>query len=128
MKNWLLRILILGTSLWGAISLFAQEADNCLTLAQLQQLYQSDGYSYAVLLNRNGFFAVSSENNIPIQWQGDTLIVNMSNWQYSRGFNNIYINILSKENYHNYIEYHTSKHCAIQQLIPFESQYFLFFE
>lgn len=114
MKNWLLRILIFGTSLWGAISLFAQEANNCLTLAQLQQLYQSDGYSYAVLLNRNGFFAVSSENNIPIQWQGDTLIVNMSNWQYSRGFNNIYINILSKENYHNYIEYHTSKHCANQ--------------
>ncbi len=112
MKNWLLRILIFCISLWGAISLFSQEADNCLTLAQLHQLHQSDGYGYAVLLNRNGFFAVSSENDIPIQWQGDTLIVNMSNWQYSQGFNNIYINILSKENYHNYIEYHTTKNCA----------------
>lgn len=112
MKNRLLRTLVFSLSLLGMTSVFAQETDNCLTLSQLRQIHLSDAYGYTALLNSNGFFAVSNESNISILWQGDTLIVNMSNWQYSRGFNNVYVNIFSKENYHNYIEYNTTQNCV----------------
>lgn len=112
MKNWLLRTLLFSLSLLGMTSVFAQETDNCLTLSQLREIHLSDTYGYRALLNSNGFFAVSIESNIPIHLQEDTIIVNMSNWQYSRGFNNIYVNIFSKENYHNYVEYNTTQSCA----------------
>lgn len=114
MKNCLLRFcLFLISTLW-IFSALAQESDGCLNLRQIQKIYDSELNEYSPMLIRKGFIVVSRENDISIPWDDDTLLLNMHNWQYSRGFNNIYINIFSKDNYHNCIEYNSNKNCATQ--------------
>ena len=89
-----------------------QNFDGCLSHAQLYKLYSGDVQSMGQMMGRQRFFMVSTENNISFVWEKDTLQLNLCNWQFSQGFNDIYVNVFFKEGFNNFVEYNTTAACA----------------
>ena len=89
-----------------------QTFDGCISYNTLLELHRSDVHSMGQLLGKQRFFMVSSENGAILIHQNDTLRLDLCNWQFAQGFNDIYINAFYKEGFSNYIEYNTTVACA----------------
>ena len=89
-----------------------QNFDGCLSHAQLYKLYSGDVQSMGQMMGRQRFFMVSNENNTSFVWGNDTLQLSLCNWQFSQGFNDIYVNAFYKEGFYNIVEYNTTADCA----------------
>ena len=89
-----------------------QNFDGCLNHAQLYKLYSGDVQSMGQMMGRQRFFMVSNENNISFVWEDDTLQLSFCNWQFSQGFDDIYVNAFYKEGFYNFVEYNTTAECA----------------
>ena len=109
-------ILLLIGSVTLQVSGQNQTVDGCLSHAQLYELYRGDVFSMGQMMGRQRFFMVSSENNASFAWENDTLQLNFCNWQFSQGFNDIYVNAFYKEGFYNFVEYNTTASCANQLL------------
>ena len=105
-------ILLLALSVTLQVSGQDQTFDGCLSHAQLYELYHGDVVSMGQMMGRQRFFMVSNENNASFVWENDTLQLNLCNWQFSQGFNDIYVNAFYKEGFYNFVEYNTTAACA----------------
>ncbi len=97
--------------------------DGCLSHSQLYELYSGNVQSMGQMMGRQRFFMVSSDNNVTFMWNGDTLMMNLCNWQFSQGFNDIYVNAFYKEGFHNFVEYNTTAACANKILQECKEKY-----
>lgn len=100
-----------------------QNFDGCLSHAQLYELYSSNVQNMGQMMGRQRFFMVSNDNNVSFVWQGDTLVMNLCNWQFSQGFNDIYVNAFYKEGFYNFVEYNTTASCANKLLQECKEKY-----
>ena len=55
---------------------------------------------------------VSNDHDVIFIQQTDTLHLDLCNWQFAQGFNDIYINAFYKEGFYNFVEYNTTANCA----------------
>ena len=100
-----------------------QNYDGCLSHSQLYELYSGNVQSMGQMMGRQRFFMVSSDNNVTFMWYGDTIVMNLCNWQFSQGFNDIYVNAFYKEGFYNLIEYNTTAACANKLLLECKEKY-----
>lgn len=105
-------ILLLIGSVTLQVSGQNQTFDGCLSHAQLYELYRGDVFSMGQMMGRQRFFMVSNETNASFVWENDTLQLSFCNWQFSQGFNDIYVNAFYKEGFYNFVEYNTTAECA----------------
>lgn len=114
MKMRLLKAVLLLFTLLDSMYIFgqAQTFDGCLNHAQLYELYSGNVQSMGQMMGRQRFFMVSNDNNVSFVRQNDTLTLNLCNWQFSQGFNDIYVNAFYKEGFYNFLEYNTTSNCA----------------
>lgn len=105
-------ILLLTGTVTLQVSGQNQTFDGCLSHAQLYELYRGDVFSMGQMMGRQRFFMVSNENNASFAWGNDTLHFSLCNWQFSQGFNDIYVNAFYKEGFYNFVEYNTTADCA----------------
>lgn len=105
-------ILLLIGSVTLQVSGQNQTFDGCLSHAQLYELYSGNVFSMGQMMGRQRFFMVSNENNTSFIWEEDTLQLSFCNWQFSQGFNDIYVNAFYKEGFYNFVEYNTTAECA----------------
>lgn len=89
-----------------------QQFDGCLSHDQLYDLCTKDVQTMGQVMGRQRFFLVSSDNNVTFVWNNDTLKLNLCNWQFSQGFNDIYVNVFYTEGFDNFVEYNTNTNCA----------------
>lgn len=89
-----------------------QTFDGCLSLNTLIELHHGDPHSMGQLLGKQRFFMVSNDHNVNFIRQTDTLHLDLYNWQFAQGFNDIYINAFYKEGFYNFVEYNTTPSCA----------------
>jgi tetratricopeptide (TPR) repeat protein len=100
-----------------------QHFDGCLSQAQLYELYSGNVQSMGQTMGRQRFFMVSSDNNVTFMWQSDTIVMNLCNWQFAQGFNDIYVNVFYKEGFYNLVEYNTTAACANKLLLECKEKY-----
>ena len=100
-----------------------QTFDGCLSHAQLYELYHGDVFSMGQMMGRQRFFMVSNETNASFIWGNDTLQLSLCNWQFSQGFNDIYVNAFYKEGFYNFVEYNTTASCANKLLKECKEMY-----
>lgn len=89
-----------------------QSYDGCLSHDQLYELYSGNVQSMGQMMGRQRFFMVSNDHDISTVIGKDTLVMNLCNWQFAQGFNDIYVNALYKEGFYNIVEYNTNSACA----------------
>lgn len=104
----LLLILLFSLSAKGQ----EHEFDGCLNHQQLCLLHKENIQNMGQMMGKQRFFMVSSEYNVSFVWLSDTLTMDMYNWQFSMGFNDIYVNAFHKEGFYNFVEYNTTANCA----------------
>lgn len=100
-----------------------QNFDGCLSHSQLYELYSGNTQTMGQMMGRQRFFMVSNDNNVSFFWDNDTLQLNMCNWQFAQGFNDIYVNAFYKEGYYNFVEYNTTAACANKLLQECKEKY-----
>ena len=100
-----------------------QTFDGCLSYDHLYTLHKGDVHSMGQMLAKQRFFMVSNENNVSFVHLNDTLQLNLCNWQFAQGFNDIYINAFYKEGFFNIVEYNTTPACAYKLLQECKEKY-----
>lgn len=100
-----------------------QNFDGCLNHAQLCDLYSGNVQSMGQMMGRQRFFMVSNDDNVTFIWRGDTIVMNLCNWQFAQGFNDIYVNAFYKEGFYNFVEYNTTAACANKLLQECKEKY-----
>ena len=125
MKMRQLKAFLLLLVLFGTLRVSGQEQtfDGCLNYDQLYALHRGNVLSMGQLMGKQRFFMVSNDNNISFIRQGDTLTLNLCNWQFAQGFNDIYVNAFYKDGFYNFIEYNTTSNCAKKLLQECKSKY-----
>lgn len=101
-------LLLSGTLVMGQEQTF----DGCLGHNQLYELYSGNAQTMGQMMGRQRFFMVSNDQNVSMVWGKDTLSLNLCNWQFAQGFNDIYVNAFYKDGFYNFVEYNTSVSCA----------------
>ena len=77
-----------------------QNFDGCLSHAQLYELYSGNVQSMGQMMGRQHFFMVSNDDNVTFMWRGDTIVMNLCNWQFAQGFNDIYVNAFYQDGFY----------------------------
>lgn len=125
MKLRYLKTVFLLLAMFGTLHVSGQEQtfDGCLSYDQLFALHRGNVLSMGQLMGKQRFFMVSNDNNVSFIRQGDTLILNLCNWQFAQGFNDIYVNAFYKEGFYNFVEYNTTPTCAKKLLQECKNKY-----
>lgn len=89
-----------------------QTFDGCLSHDQLYELYSGNVQTMGQMMGKQRFFMVSNDQDVTMTIGKDTLVLNLCNWQFAQGFNDIYVNAFYKEGFYNFVEYNTSGFCA----------------
>ena len=100
-----------------------QNFDGCLSHAQLYELYSGNVHSMGQMMGRQRFFMVSNDDNVTFMWHNDTIVMNLCNWQFAQGFNDIYVNAFYQEGFYNFVEYNTTSACANKLLQECKEKY-----
>ena len=100
-----------------------QNYDGCLSHAQLYELYSGNVQSMGQMMGRQRFFMVSNDDNVTFMWRGDTIVMNLCNWQFAQGFNDIYVNAFYQDGFYNFVEYNTTAACANKLLQECKEKY-----
>ena len=100
-----------------------QNFDGCLSHAQLYELYSGNVHSMGQMMGKQRFFMVSNDDNVTFMWHNDTIVMNLCNWQFAQGFNDIYVNAFYQEGFYNFVEYNTTSACANKLLQECKEKY-----
>lgn len=100
-----------------------QNYDGCLSQDQLYELYSSNIQIMGQMMGKQRFFMVSNDHDVSMVFGSDTLALDLCNWQFAQGFNDIYVNAFYQEGFYNFIEYNTNSSCAKKLLKECKEKY-----